>query len=216
MTLSPNNQAYLAFLRDIAEVSAACETVTYIWGGMTVDLLEGRFLREHHDLDGFTLDLLDVRGGMAVHYEERGYAVEWRSDIDMLVIRRDGLHAAFNRLEIDGETAMWRHVGREGTVYFPAAWLDAAPREFHGVEVTCAGAQLDYALKTNVRLTHATWEAREKDQAAIAYLEKILAEQCQEPEVFLRQIWSYTPFWAKRGHAAYAMPVVARALAPLG
>lgn len=215
MTLSPSNQAYLGFLRDIAEVSRACETVTYIWGGMTVDLLAGRFLREHHDLDGFTLNLLDVRDGLMARYGGLGYGVEWRDDIDMLVIRRDGLHAAFNRLEIDGETAMWRHVGREGTVYFPAAWLDAAPRAFYGAEVVCAGAQLDYTLKTCIRLTHATWEPRDKDRAAIPHLERALAARGLDPEVFLREIWAYTPFWAKRGYPEYAMPVVASVLEPL-
>ena len=46
MTLSPHNQHYLTFLKDIYEVSKACATVTYIWGGFTIDILEGRFLMD--------------------------------------------------------------------------------------------------------------------------------------------------------------------------
>ena len=39
VTLSPHNQQYLTFLKDIYEVSNACATVTYIWGGFTSDTL---------------------------------------------------------------------------------------------------------------------------------------------------------------------------------
>jgi hypothetical protein len=73
LTVSANNRRYLAFLRHIYEVSNACSTTTYIWGGFTIDVLEGRFLREHHDLDGSTLNLLDVRHDLAALCEERGY-----------------------------------------------------------------------------------------------------------------------------------------------
>ena len=73
MTISTRNHRYLAFLKDIYDVSVACATTTYIWGGFTLDILEGHFLREHHDLDGFTLNLLDVRQEMTVLFEQRGY-----------------------------------------------------------------------------------------------------------------------------------------------
>lgn len=215
MDLSVNNQVYLTFLHDIYEVSTACDTVTYIWGGFTLDVVTGHFLREHRDLDGFTRDLLDRLPELMAAYRRLGYDVSFRDDIDMLVIRRGELHTAFNRLEIDGEIAMWRHVGEEGTVYFPVAWLDAAPRDFYGTHVYTAGLQLDYALKTNIRLTHATWELREKDHTAVAQLEAAIAARGLDPERFLKKIWSFNPFWAKRGYPAYAMPVVARPLLPL-
>jgi len=209
-----HNECYLAFLRDIYDVSSALDTTTYIWGGFTLDIIEGRFLREHKDLDGFTLNLLDVLDEMRTLFEKRGYATEFRDDFDMLVIRRDGLHAAFNRLEVDGPTAMWRHIGNEGTVYFPAQWLDAAPRHFYDVPVFSAGIELDYVLKTNIRMFHAEWNFREKDLAAVAHLEKLMAEKNITPDDFLPQVWSYNPFWVKFGYPQYAMPTVARPLLP--
>jgi len=215
VTLSSHNQHYLAFLKDIYEVSNACATVTYIWGGFTIDILEGRFLREHHDLDGFTLNLLDVRDRMMALHEHKGYTTQFREDIDMLVIAKGDLHAAFNRLEIDGEIAMWRHIGNEGTVFFPVDWLDNAPRDFYDAKLFSAGIQLDYTLKTNIRMIHATWDLREKDRAAIVVLEKVMAARGMDPEEFLRHLWSFNPYWAKRGYPAYAMPTVARPLQPL-
>jgi hypothetical protein len=212
---STNNRRYLTFLEDICAVSLACKTRTYIWGGFTLDIFEGRFLREHHDLDGFTFNLLELLPELTNQFEQAGYTTTFREDIHMLVIEREGLHAAFNRLDIDGEIAMWRHIGDEGTVYFPVNWLDAAPRDFYSTQVYSAGLQLDYALKTNIRMTHATWELREKDCAAIAQLEEALAARALDPEQFLREVWSYNPFWAKRGYSAYSMPAVARPLYPL-
>jgi hypothetical protein len=208
------NQRYLTFLRDIYEVSQACQTVTYIWGGFTLDIVEGRFLREHHDLDGFTRDLLELLPKLTELYAQRGYATTFREDIQMLVIEKEGLHAAFNRLDIDGDIAMWRHIGEEGTVYFPVSWLDVTPKSFYGIPVYSAGLQLDYTLKSNIRITHATWELRDKDLEAIEQLERALTAAELDPEVFLRQVWSFNPFWAKRGYPAYAMPMVARPLQP--
>jgi hypothetical protein len=211
-TVFANNRGYLAFLRDIGEVSAACGTRTYIWGGFTIDILEGYFIREHHDLDGFTLNLLDVLPEMIALYTVRGYATEFREDIDMLTIRKGDLHASFNRLEVDGSIAMWRHIGDEGTVYFPVDWLDAAPRDFYGVNVYSAGLELDYTLKTNIRMIHATWTLREQDCAAIAVLERMMAQRDLDPEDFLRHVWSFNPYWVKHGYPEYAMPTVARPL----
>ncbi|MGC9394088.1 MAG: nucleotidyltransferase domain-containing protein [Anaerolineae bacterium] len=213
--LSAENHGYLSILQDIDAVSAACGTRTYIWGGFTIDILTGRFIRAHHDLDGFTQNLLDVLPEMMARYAARGYATEFRDDIDMLTIRKGDTHAAFNRLEIDGPIAMCRHIGNEGTVYFPVEWLDAAPRDFYGVNVYTAGIQLDYALKTNIRMIHATWTLREHDHAAIAAMERMLAERALDPEDFLRHVWSFNPFWVKQGYAQYALPAVARPLQPL-
>ena len=109
----------LQFLRNVLDVSAALATRTYIWGGMVVDILRGEFVRAHHDIDGFTLDLLDVRDQMATGFADRGYAASYAGEWDILRIDRGGLHAAFSRLEVAGNTAMWRHVGDQGTIFFP-------------------------------------------------------------------------------------------------
>lgn len=206
MTLSPTNRLYLAFLQDIHDVSQACETRTYIWGGFTLDLLAGHLLREHHDLDGFTLNLLDVLPEMTALFGERGYRVTFLEEWHILRIDRDGLHAAFNRLERDGDTALWRHIGDRGTVYFPYAWLDDAPRAFHGVPVYAAGAELDYALKAEVRLLNPEWRPRERDVLARQALERALADRGIDPAAVLARVWSHNPFWAARGYPAIVRP----------
>ncbi len=119
MEISVKNLGYLDMLRDIYEISAACGTRTYIWGGLSVDILSGRFLREHGDLDGFIENMLAVLDRLVPLFRERGYETEFLEDVHMLKISIGNIHAAFNRLDIAGKTAMWRHIGDHGTVYFP-------------------------------------------------------------------------------------------------
>lgn len=203
-----DNQHILEFLSDITEVSYACGTTSYIWGGLTVDLHQGYFLRNHHDIDAFTLNLLDIRDEMMHLFQLRGYTTEFIERFDILVIRRSGLHAAFNRLEVVGQLAMWRHIGNEGTVYFPTSWLDQHTRLFNGVSVYSAGIKLDYVFKTNIRMFNAQWCLREQDQMAIGQIEAILQSEHIIPALFLQQIWSYNPFWVKLGYPEYAIPML--------
>ncbi len=214
MTLSEFNRHNLALLRDIYEVSTLCSTQTYIWAGLVRDILTGHFLRDHHDVDGFTLNLWPLREKLADLYRQRGYAVSFLDNMQFLRIDRDGTHAAFNRLEIDGDTAMWRHIGDQGTVYFPRRWLSDTPIHFYDVPVLVSGIEFEYAIKTHPHLLSPVWHGREKDVEAIAWLSQMLAEREIAPEDVLKQIWSYNPFWVKQGYPEYALPSVAWPLEP--
>ncbi|NLG51938.1 MAG: hypothetical protein GX552_17670, partial [Chloroflexi bacterium] len=75
MPLSPSNRVQLALLRDIYEVSHLCGTRTYIWAGLVRDIVSGHFLRDHGDVDGFTLNLWQLRDDLETLYRQRGYAV---------------------------------------------------------------------------------------------------------------------------------------------
>jgi len=206
---SDHQQICLQLLQDIYDVSTALGTRTYIWGGMVADILCGEFLRAHHDLDGFTLNLLDVKTEMAERFFAKGYTTTYSDEYDMLRIEKGDLHAALNRLEIDGDTAMWRHVGDQGTIYFPAAWLDATPRTFHGVKAYISGAAFEYAIKSNVHLLNPEWQLRDKDRAAIEVLSAELDRMGADKQAVLASISSYTPYWVERGYPEYESQVTA-------
>jgi len=206
MALSESNRQQLALLRDIGEVSGLCGTRTYIWAGLVRDVLCGAFLRDHNDVDGFTLNLWDVRHDMAASFRQKGYQVSFLEDLNFLRIDRDGVHAAFNRLEIEGDTAMWRHIGDEGTVYFPRRWLSDTPHPFYDTRVFVSGVEFEYAIKTHPELLSPLWKGREKDAEAIAWLQERLEEQEIDPDALLKEIWSYNPFWVQRGYPEYALP----------
>ena len=164
-----------------------------------MDIFEGRFLREHHDIDCFTLNLLDVKSDMNVLFKQKGYSTEYLSDIDMFKIDQHRCEAAFNRLEIDNDVAMWRHIGNEGTFYFPRVWLENRTRYFYDTPVLVSGIEFEYSIKTKVKLLSPIWELRENDLKALEFWNRKFVDQNINPENLLKQIWSDNPYWRKRG-----------------
>ncbi|HSL46863.1 MAG TPA: hypothetical protein VK897_25725 [Anaerolineales bacterium] len=216
MLLSERNINQVTLLHDIYEVSNSCTTRAYIWGGLVQDILTGRFLREHHDVDGFILNLWNFREEIATSYKERGYEVSFIEEVNFLRIDCGEVHAGFNQLEFDGETALWRHAGNEGTVFFPKRWLSDTPQNFYDTKVYISGVELEYAIKAYPRLLNPNWKAREKDEIAIKWLNSVIDERGIVREAILKQVWSYNPYWAKRGFREYQMPCVAWNLEPPG
>ncbi|MBN2559235.1 MAG: hypothetical protein JXB33_10825 [Clostridia bacterium] len=208
MDLSENNSKCLKFLKDIYEVSSEAETKTYIWGGLISDVAEGGFLREHGDIDGFTVDMMNKLHVLKTIYTERGYLVEFNSEFNILKISMNGLHATFNPLDIDENVAMWRHIGNQGTVFFPSEWLDMEPRRFCDINVYTAGILFDYGFRSIAGRCNPSWKEREKDKMAMAYLKEKIEGMGMDSSTILGKIWSYNPFWAKRGYDPFKDPVL--------
>ena len=206
--MSLKNRMYLALIQDIYDVSTACGTRTYVWGGFVPDILSGRFRREHGDLDGFTQDMLAVLDRLTALYGERGYETVYLEDVHMLQIYKGDVHAVFNRLDIDNGIAMWRHIGEQGTVYFPAAWLDTVPRLFYGTRVYTSGIRFEYAIKTCPRLLSPEWSP--KDCETLEYFNREIQRLGMQPEDIHRQIWSRSPCWAERGYEEYSRIIYGR------
>ena len=208
MSHSNSNGLYLRFLKDIYDISTRCSKRTYIWGGFTLDIFEQQFTREHHDLDGFVEGMMPLLGRLERLFGERGYTTEFRDDISMLQVRKGGQHAALNPLEREGPVAMWRHIGRQGTVFFPFEWLDQAPRRFYDAQVFTSGPCFEYAFRRIAPHLNPEWKAREKDETARQYFEQRVRELGIDPDSLLRRIWSYNPYWIKKGYDAFDGPTL--------
>src|SRR5271157_3348886 len=114
MEISKNNLGYLELIKDIYKVSNACSTKTYIWGGLTIDILESSFLREHGDLDGFIANQNRLLDRLTEMYEKMGYQTHYLHDIKMFKVKKDNVHASFNCVEFRDGIATWKHIGDEG------------------------------------------------------------------------------------------------------
>jgi len=201
--LSEKQQFQFEFLNDIYEISEICSTGTYIWGGFVIDILEGHFLREHDDIDCFTMNLLDVSHRMEAQFIQKGYSGTFLDGADMLQVKKNGCGAAFNRLEVENDIAMWRHIGNEGTVFFPRNWLSDTTYDFYGTGMLISGAEFEYAIKANVKMLSPVWELRQKDIASLEYWVKVLKKRNINPESILHEIRSDNPYWRKRGYEGY-------------
>jgi hypothetical protein len=206
--ISESNQKYLQFMKDIFEISEECSIRTYIWGGFTSDIFEGKFLREHHDLDCFTQNLVDNLEVLMDKYKARGYFANFRHDINMLEIRNGNEYASINSLDIDQTVAMWRHIGNEGTVFFPLDWLDKEPRQFYNVKVFTSGLKFEYGFRSIAHSLNPRWKEREEDIVVKKYLnDKIIEYGISQDDVF-KFIWSYNPYWIKHGYNPFEKPVL--------
>lgn len=214
MELSEKNKQYLSLLNDIYHISSSLGIKTYVWGGLSIDLWEGHFLREHDDLDGFTEDLTDHLDRLTECYRDLGYEVAFDGEFLMLKIKRGLVHAGFNPLKLNGKTAEWKHIGNDGSVFFPVDWLDERARKFYEAQAYTAGLFFEYALKTKVSMLNPEWQLREKDMASIAYMKSKLQEKNVSDEDIYRWFWSYNPFWFKRGYEEFFRPTVAWPIQP--
>ena len=213
--LTATNMRHLTILKDVFDFSRLCSTRTYIWGGLVQDVLAGEFLREHSDVDGFTLNLWNLQKDLAALFEQKGYTVSFVEDMGFLKIEYNETHAVFNQLEFDEDIALWRHAGNEGTVYFPRIWLCNNPYRFYDTEVFVSGVEFEYSIKARPQLLNPLWKGREKDIKMIEWLNRIFDNERINREEILKQIWSYNPYWVKKGYQQYSMPAVAWKLEPL-
>lgn len=201
--LSQNQNQQLQTLKDIYNISNQCSTKTYIWGGLVMDVMEGRFLREHRDIDCFTLNLLDVKDNIDRLFLQWEYETTFVKDIDMYKVQKGACRVAFNRLEIENETAMWRHIGDYGTLYFPKAWLKDIPMAFYDSRILVSGIEFEYAIKAKVKLLSPEWELRESDKNALIYFTNALEKLNIDPESVLQNTWSDNPYWRNKGYEEY-------------
>ena len=210
MELSASNEFKLSFIRDIWEVSQEASTKTYFWAGIAKDISNDRFESEHGDIDGFTVDLLNKRETLTQLYERRGYKVKFLEAFHILRIDKNGEHAGFNRLDIENEVALWRHIGPEGTLYFPSEWLSNTPIDFYDTKAFISGLEFEYCIKTHPELLNPDWKGRQKDKETALWAKSRLIEKGQDPENLFERVWSYNPFFAKRGNKEYWLPKIIR------
>ena len=152
--------------------------------------------------------MLEVKDELIRGYEDMGYETEFKPAFNMLVIRKDGQHAAFNALDSENGVAMWRHIGDQGTVYFPSSWLDEIPLSFYGTKTYVSGARFEFAFRSNASRLNPEWKMREKDISAIEYYKGKLDEEGFKTDEILSNFWSYNPFWIERGYDPFSEPVL--------
>lgn len=214
MEISKKNLNYLELLQDIYEISTLSGTKTYIWGGLTIDIFEEKFLREHGDLDGFIANMVSKLAELTKLYQQKGYQTEYVNDIGMFKVKKGDVHASFNSVEFKDDCAIWKHIGDDGAVYFPTNWLDQVPRKFYSALVYTSGIKFEYVIKNNVGMLNPECRLREKDCAALEYLENAIEKHNLSKEDFLKEVWSFNPYWIKRGYKEFMRPTVAWKLEP--
>jgi hypothetical protein len=208
MNILTENKNYLNMVNDINTVSKEVGKKFYVWGGFVQDILEGKFIREHKDLDMFAEDLELIIDKVIGVFEKLEYECQYNNDISMLRVDKNNKHIGINPLEIKYDVAIWKHIGQKGFVIFPKDWLDQEPRIFYDTKVLTAGYKFEYTFRKIAKYLNPKWNERDKDKEAKEYYKNILDKNKIKEEDLLKKIWSYNPFWLEYGYNGYESPVL--------
>jgi hypothetical protein len=157
----------IAAMQQVEAFSISLNSTAWIWGGLTMDIYQGKILREHHDLDYLTLHLHELFKPLAEKFQNAGWFAQRLSNGD-LKLEKGGVKIHLGHLSI-GQSVRWTHNGSLGSLYFPVEWVVQAARTFCNIEIHVIAPQLQYALLDHPELLNPDWEPREKDRTAKAY-----------------------------------------------
>lgn len=156
----------------VEAVSARLGTTSYIWGGFSLDIYEGQFLREHNDIDYLTLNLLPLRPQFIEAFKQTDWQVKVVINEDVTA-RKNGVKLHLGNVRL-GNQVTWTHNGEEGVLTFPLDWLSKEAHKFCGVKVHVVEPHFEYVVKHYPALLNPNWVPRDKDLAARQKLSEIL------------------------------------------
>lgn len=175
---------------DAMELVEACsknlKTISWIWGGFTMDIYEKRILREHDDLDYLTLDLHSLIPQFLEVFISCGWQVKVLENGD-LKLKKDGIKVHLGHVELTNK-ARWRHNGDKGSIWFPSAWLDFQSKNFCGIKIHVVKPEFQYVLLECPQMLNLDWKHREKDIAAQRYLKNLIESTGINSHTLLQQV----------------------------
>ncbi|HSL44090.1 MAG TPA: hypothetical protein VK897_11705 [Anaerolineales bacterium] len=183
----PNRtELHLRAMRQVEQYSSSLNTISWIWGGFTVDICENRSLREHDDLDYLTLNLHSLMPEFITLFEEDGWQTILLSNGD-LNIKSSGVKIHLGHVEISGK-ARWTHNGDKGSIWFPCECLNPHPKKFCGFEIHVVEPEFQYVVLERPHMLNPDWQSRQKDIQAQHYLRKYIEAKGIRSESLLKLV----------------------------
>jgi hypothetical protein len=185
MPLNKNEQ-HLHAMELVEAYSKSNHTLSWIWGGYTVDVYENRLLREHDDLDYLTLNLHARLARFTTLFENEGWQTTLLENGD-LKAERDSARIQLGHVEFLAK-ARWTHNGDKGSLWFPREWLISKPVRFCGVEIHVVAPEFQYVLVEHPQLLNPGWIRRAKDNAARNYLKEYIERKGISAQTLFEQV----------------------------
>lgn len=183
---SNKNELNLQAMAVVETCSKNLNTLSWLWGGFTVDIYENRILREHDDLDYLTLNLHKLTPQFIVLFENCGWQAGLLENGD-LKLQREGIKIHLGHVEIS-KKARWTHNGDKGSLWFPQDWLKSKPVNFCGLEIHVVEPEFQYVMLERPQLLNPDWRYREKDLVARKYLRSFLEGKGVAPQSLFGQV----------------------------
>ena len=175
----------------VMELVEACsrklETISWVWGGLTIDIYENRMLREHDDLDYLTLNLHNLIPQLSDLFASCGWQAKVLENGDLKLIR-EGVKVHLGHVEI-ADKARWTHNGDKGSVWFPSDWLNFQLVDFCSIEVHVVKPEFQCVMIERPQMLNPNWTLRDKDIVAQEYLRNHFEKRRINPHVLLEQVY---------------------------
>jgi hypothetical protein len=178
--------SHLSAIDLVRTFSKSLKTISWIWGGFTIDIYEGHILRDHDDLDYLTLNLHNLLLGFAELFVDCGWEVKTLENGD-LKAKREGVKVQLGHVEIS-DIARWTHNGEKGSIWFPVDWLDSKPVVFCGVEIHVVRPEFQYVMIERPQMLNPNWKHRDKDIAARQYLRSYVESKGLAPQALFEHV----------------------------
>jgi hypothetical protein len=123
------NALNISAMELVESFSKSLKTISWIWGGFTVDIYENRMLREHDDLDYLTLDLHALIPQFSELFANRGWQVNVLENGD-LQLKRESIKIHVGHVQVS-DKARWTHNGEKGSMGLPRFSGHRKCREVH-------------------------------------------------------------------------------------
>jgi hypothetical protein len=180
------NESNLHAMELVESYSKNLKTISWVWGGFTVDIYENRMLREHDDLDYLTLNLHDLIPGFSELFASCGWQVNVLENGD-LRLKREDVKIQLGHVEVS-DKARWTHNGEKGSIWFPSNWLNLEPVNFCGVEIHVIKPEFQYVMIERPQMLNPNWKHRDKDISAQKYLRNFIAAKGISPQTLFEQV----------------------------
>ena len=180
------NDLHLSAMDLVETFSKSLKTISWIWGGFTIDIYENHILRDHDDLDYLTLNLHNHLLEFAELFANSGWGVKTLENGD-LGAKREGVKVQLGHVEFS-DNARWTHNGEKGSIWFPVDWLDSKSKVFCGVDVHVVKPEFQYVMIEQPQMLNPNWKHREKDIAARQYLRSYVKSKGITPQALFEYV----------------------------
>jgi hypothetical protein len=181
------NESALSVMELVETFSRKLKTISWIWGGFTVDIYENRVLRKHDDLDYLTLNLHNLIPQFSEMFISCGWQVKVLENDDLKLVR-DGIKVHLGHVEI-ADKARWTHNGDKGSIWFSSEWLDFQSVDFCGIEIHVVKPEFQFVMIERPQMLNPDWKLRDKDIAAQEYLRNNIESRGINPHTLLKQVY---------------------------
>lgn len=185
--LTKKEKLFLKLLHLLNEISGKAGTKSYIFGGLTLDIWHGRFLRDHYDIDVLTENLHSLEPEFVEQFSGAGYETHHLGNNDFKAIK-DEVKIHFGHLDIKNGSVEWTHDGENGSIFFPEEWLDRNVHYFYYIETFTITPEFEYVLKMHPELMNPEWTLREKDQVARMKLAEMLSGKYGDLSILRKRV----------------------------